>query len=123
MPVPQAALMLQVVLIAIFVPLEFAYVLGELQHRVALRKFARVVEVTTSQQFYSFLGKFTSNQFVALILGVLNQICSLRQRGRGIFIVDSTEIQMDLNWFRKKWPKAALGNRDFQWGYSPSKVY
>jgi len=35
--------------------------------------------------------------------------------------VDSTEITVDLNWFRKKYTKRALKARDYQWGFSPSK--
>ena len=95
-PVPKTALMLRVTLIALFFSLDLAYVLEELLSRKNLRTFARVVEVPTAQQLYSFLGRFTPAQFVALVLGVLNQVCIPRPRGRGIFLVDSTEIQVDM---------------------------
>lgn len=122
-PVPRAALMLRIVLIAIFFSLKISYVLKELKSRSALRKFARVVEVPTPQQLYSFLSKFTVAQFMQLVLGVLTLVCTPRQRGRSTIIVDSTEIRVDLNWFRKKITKKALAARDFKWGFSVSKGY
>ena len=122
-PVRRAALMLRVTLIAMFFSLDLAYVVQELQHREALRNFARVTPVPTSREVASFLSRFTEEQFVTLMLGVLNQICPARPRGPGTFLVDSTDIQVDINWFRKSWTKAALAGRDFQWGYAPSKGY
>lgn len=122
-PVPKAALMLRLSLIAMFFSLELSYVVEELHHRVSLRQFAKIVAVPTSQQVASFLGRFTVTQFVAMMLGVLNRVCPTRSRGRATLIIDSTEIRVDLNWFRKKIPKAALVDRDFQWGFSPSKGY
>jgi len=109
-PVPRAALLLRITLIAMFFSVKLAYVLDELQDRKSLRKFAKVPVVPTRKQVSSFLGKFSPSQFVALMLGILNQICPPRPRGRGTFLVDSTEIQVDLNWFRKSWPKSALAD-------------
>jgi len=37
--------------------------------------------------------------------------------------VDSTDVSLDLNWFRKKITKADLEGKEFKWGYSPSKGY
>ena len=122
-PIPRAALMLRCVLIAMFFSLKISYVLKELKNRSSLRIFARVVVVPTPQQLYSFLGKFTVAQFLQLVLGVLNLVCTPRQRGRSTLIVDSTEIRVDLNWFRKKRTKKALEARDFKWGFSVSKGY
>ncbi|MFQ5820059.1 MAG: transposase [Candidatus Heimdallarchaeota archaeon] len=95
----------------------------ELSNRSSLRYFARVPEVPTPQQLSSFLGKFTVSQFLKLVFGVLNSFGTPRQRGRITIIVDSTEITVDLNWFRKKYPKRALEARDFKWGFSPTTGY
>ncbi|MFQ5821730.1 MAG: transposase [Candidatus Heimdallarchaeota archaeon] len=122
-PVPRAALMLRIVLIAMFFAQEISYVLEELTKRPPLRRFARVVEVPTPKQLSSFLGKFTVAQFLQLILGVLNRFCTPRQRGRSTILVDSTEIRVDLNWFRKKYTKRALAPRDFKWGFALGKGY
>ncbi len=120
-PILRAALMFRIVLLAMFFKQEISYVLDELSQRVALRQFARVVEVPTSKQLSSFLGRFTVVQFLQVGLGVLNTICAPRQRGRNTLIVDSTEIAVDLNWFRKRYTKRALEARDYQWGFASSK--
>ncbi|MFQ5821315.1 MAG: transposase [Candidatus Heimdallarchaeota archaeon] len=67
------------------------------------------------------MGKFTASQFLQVVLGVLNTFYTPRQWGRSTIIVDSTEIRVDLNWFRKKYTKRALVAREFKWGFSPSK--
>ena len=41
-PVPRAAFMLRVTLVAMFFSLDLAYVVDELQHRKTLRNFAKV---------------------------------------------------------------------------------
>ena len=120
-PVPRAALMLRIVLLAMFFAQEISYVIKELDKRPPLRRFARVAEVPTRGQLSSFLGKFTVAQFLQVVLGVLNTCCTPRVRGRSTIVVDSTEITVDLNWFRKKYTKRALKARDYQWGFSPSK--
>ena len=120
-PVPRAALMLQIVLIAMFFAQKISYVIEELTKRPPLRKFAKVAAVPTRGQLSSFLGKFTVDQFLQVVLGVLNTFCTPRQRGRSTIVVDSTEITVALNWFRKKYPQRALAARDYKWGFSPSK--
>jgi len=52
----------------------------------------------------------------------LGSICVKRGRNR-VLIVDSTDVSLDLNWFRKKITKADLEGKEFKWGYSPSKGY
>ena len=120
-PVPRAALMLRIVLVSMFFTQELSYVLGELTNRRILRSFARVAAVPTPPQLYSFLGRFTASQFLEVVLGILTTFCTPRQRGRSTILVDSTEIRVDLNWFRKKYTKRALKAREFKWGFSPSK--
>ena len=40
-----------------------------------------------------------------------------------MLIIDSTDVSLDLNWFRKKITKADLEKKEFKWGYSSSKGY
>jgi len=122
-PVPQAALMCRILLIALFFKQKLAYVLAELTHRPALRQFAHVATPPTPKQVASFLGRFTASQFLQVVLGVLNTVCAPRPRGRNTLLVDATEITVDLNWFRKKYTKRALAARDYRWGFAPSKGY
>ena len=68
------------------------------------------------------MSRFSEEQFVEFVFGVLSSICAKRERNR-MLIVDSTDVSLDLNWFRKKITKADLEEKEFKWGYSPSKGY
>ena len=68
------------------------------------------------------MSRFGEKQFVRFVSGVLSSICAKRGRNR-VLIVDSTDVSLDLNWFRKKITKADLEEKEFKWGYSSSKGY
>ncbi|MDI6811779.1 MAG: hypothetical protein QMD80_09000 [archaeon] len=67
------------------------------------------------------MSRFSEEQFVGFVSGVLSSICSKRRRN-GAIVVDSTDVSLDLNWFRKKINKADLEEREFKWGYSSPKA-
>ena len=57
------------------------------------------------------------------IISLLNNICFRKKRDRKTIIIDSTDIDHDINWFAKKITKKQLEERDFKWGYSPYRGY
>jgi len=59
------------------------------------------------------LSRFGEEQFVGFFSGVLSSICAKRRRNR-VLIVDSTDVSLDLNWFRKKITKADLEKKKVQ---------
>lgn len=69
-----------------------------------------------------FLSRFTAEQFIEMVLKVLNSVCKNHSRDKTV-IADCTDITLDLNWFRRRIKKADLEDREFKWGYSPSKGY
>ena len=91
--------------------------IGELLKREELRRFAKLVEIPEAKDIYRFLSRFSEEQFIGFVLGVLSSICLKRGRNR-VLIVDSTDVSLDLNWFRKKITKADLAGKEFKWGYS-----
>jgi len=121
-PVNLAGTIFKIVLIAIFFSVDISYVISELLKRAELRRFAKLVEIPEAKDIYRFLARFDEKQFIGLVLGVLGSICVKRGRNR-VLIVDSTDVSLDLNWFRKKITKADLEGKEFKWGYSPSKGY
>ena len=121
-PVNLAGTMFKIVLIAIFFSVDISYVISELLKRAELRRFAKLVEIPEAKDIYRFLARFDEKQFIGLVLGVLGSICVKRGRNR-VLIVDSTDVSLDLNWFRKKITKADLEGKEFKWGYSSSKGY
>jgi hypothetical protein len=122
-PLARAGAMLRISLIAMFFSLEIAYVLRELETRKELRRFAGVIDVPSAKQVYRFLSRFSEEQFVEVVIKIVNTICSKRGKGKTTIIVDSTDVSIDINWFRRKIKKQDLDEREFKWGYSPSKKY
>ena len=96
-----------------------AYVVGVLQKRTGLRKFAHIADVPSVDNVYCFMSRFDEEQFVSFVSGVLNSLCIPRKRRRArTILIDSTAITLDLNWFKRTISKAQLATRDFDWGYS-----
>jgi len=61
------------------------------------------------------LSRFSEEQFAGFVSGVLSSICARRGRNR-VLIVDSTDVSLDLNWFRKKITKADPEGKRVQMG-------
>jgi hypothetical protein len=97
-------------------------VLAELKRKKELRAFTHIGELPAALQLYRFLSRFDETQFIGFVSGVLNAICTKRGRG-GAIVIDSTDLMVDVNWFRRRITKADLAERDYDWGYSPSKGF
>jgi hypothetical protein len=121
-PVKKAGVYTKIVLIAMYFSQDIAYVVRELEGRKELRNFASIPTVPGTKAVYSFLSRFTAEQFVDMVLKVLNSICKKQARNKTV-IADCTDIALDLNWFKRRIKKADLEDREFRWGYSPSKGY
>jgi hypothetical protein len=121
-PVDKAGTMLRIVLIAMFFSVELSYVLAELERKKELRAFTRLGELPTALQLSRFLSRFDETKFIGFVSGVLNAICTKRGRG-GAIVIDSTDLTVDLNWFRRRITKTDLEERDYDWGYAPSKGF
>lgn len=122
-PVKKAIIMLKIVLISIYFSKDVSYVLKELKSRSELRKFANIGHVPDDIELSRFLSQFSEEQFINLVLMILNTIYKPRRRRKAWIVVDSTDIQLDLNWFRKKISKKSLEEKEFKWGYSSSKGF
>jgi hypothetical protein len=121
-PVNMAGATIKIVLISMFFSVDISYVVEELNKRTELRRFANIGEIPEAKVIYRFLSRFDEKQFVNLVSGVLSSMCAKRGRNKTI-LTDSTDISIDLNWFKKKIKKKDLEEKEFKWGYSPSKGY
>ncbi|MDY6966990.1 MAG: hypothetical protein SVM80_13715 [Halobacteriota archaeon] len=99
-PMPKAGVALRTVLIAMFFSQDISYVVDELMRNRRLRIFAHVPDPLSAQQIYSFLSRFTEEQFTYMVLRIFNTLCHKRGRRRTKIFVDATDIQVDLNWFK-----------------------
>ena len=63
------------------------------------------------------MSKFSLNDFVNMVLRILNSITKRRARNSKL-IIDCTDVSVDLNWFRKPVKQVNLLKKDYRWGYS-----
>jgi hypothetical protein len=103
--------------------LEISYVVRELEDKRKLRKFMRIKSVPSEDEVYSIMSCFDPEQFINFVIVLLNNVCSRRKRGLSQIIIDSTDIDLDLNWFKRKISKKMLENRQFKWGHSTHRGY
>jgi hypothetical protein len=104
-----------------FFSLKVSYVLKELRIREDLRRFMNIHEIPKARTIRSYLSKLDEERFVDMVLRILNMQCGKRRRVPSLLLCDSTEVTLDINWFRRRIRKADLEDREFKWGYSPSK--
>jgi hypothetical protein len=121
-PVDKAGVYTRIVLVAMYFQVDVSYVVRELKRREELRRLTRVAEAPGTTAVYRFLSRYTAEQFIDMSLKVLNTVCKKPGRDKTV-IADCTDIVLDLNWFRRRIRKADLEEREFKWGYSPSKGY
>ena len=114
---------LKIVIMSMYFCLEISYIVRELEDKKKLRKFMRITSVPSEDEVYSIMSSFDPDQFTNFVIGLLNNVCSRRKRGLSQIIIDSTDINLDLNWFKRKISKKMLENRDFKWGYSTHRGY
>jgi len=55
--------------------------------------------------------------------GILNSEIRVKRRKTVTILMDLTDLQVDLNWHRKKISVKSLETRDFKWGFSKSKGF
>ena len=111
--VNKAIKLLKVIILAIFFGLEISYAVSELNKRYELRKFLRIEEQIKLKSIYSFMSKFESDQLINLVFSILN-VNAKRRNKPYLLILDWTDINLDLNPFRRR----DLKNKPYRWGYS-----
>ena len=121
-PVPKGVNVIQVTMIALFFSEDLSYVVSELKKREETREFLHIEYVPDAAYISRFLSRFTEKQFLQMVFGYLNSLCKKRS-SQETLIIDSSDIQIDLNWFRRTIKKKDLEERDFAWAYSSSKGY
>jgi len=123
LPLERSIPALKIVIMSMYFCLEISYIVRELEDKKKLRKFMRITSVPSEDEVYSIMSSFDPDQFINFVIGLLNNVCSRRKRGLSQIIIDSTDINLDLNWFKRKISKKMLENRDFKWGYSTHRGY
>jgi len=123
LPLEKSIPALKIVIMSMYFCLEISYVVRELEEKKILREFMRIRSVPSEDEVYSIMSSFDPDQFINFVIVLLNNVCSRRKRGLNQIIIDSTDINLDFNWFKRKISKEMLKNRDFKWGHSNHRGY
>ena len=57
------------------------------------------------KRVYRLLNGLTVDQFVDMVLRTVNAVCEKRKGVKTIIIGDTTNLTVDINWFRKKYKR------------------
>jgi hypothetical protein len=123
LPLEDSIPALKIVITSMYFCLEISYVVRELKDKRKLRKFMRIKSVPSEDEVYNIMSSFDPDQFINFVIGLLNNVCSPRKKGLSQIIIDSTDIDLDLNWFKRKISKKMLEKRQFKWGHSTLRGY
>lgn len=123
LPLEDSIPALKIVITSMYFCLEISYVVRELKDKRKLRKFMRIKSVPSEDEVYNIMSSFDPDQFINFVIGLLNNVCSPRKKGLSQIIIDSTDIDLDLNWFKRKISKKMLEKRQFKWGHSTHRGY
>ena len=58
-----------------------------------------------------------------MVLRTVNAVCGKRKSVKTIIIGDTTNLTVDINWFRKKYKSGDSKDKDYEWAYSRSRGY
>ncbi len=113
-------LSVKIVLTAIFYDTTVEFVVKELKRDKKLRKFFKINNVPDVLQISEFISRFESDTYIKIVNSILINTKPLNRRGKRIFIVDATPVDLDYNVKCKHRSKKYLEKQDLKWGYSSS---
>jgi hypothetical protein len=123
LPLQKSVPAIKIVLLSMFFSCEISYSIRELKERESLRNFLKISSVPTENEIYGILSKYEPDQFSYFVFELLNDLCPKRKKeSRGI-IIDSTDINLNLNFHAKKITKKSLENKEYKWGHSTHRGF
>jgi hypothetical protein len=123
LPLQKSVPAIKIVLLSMFFSCEISYCIRELKERESLRNFLKISSVPTENEIYGIFSKYEPEQFTCFVFELLNELCPKRKKeSRGI-IIDSTDINLNLNFHAKKITKKSLENKEYKWGHSTHRGF
>ena len=112
LPLQKSVPAIKIVLLSMFFSCEVSYATRELKERESLRNFLKISSVPNEKEIYGILSKYEPKQFTDFVFELLNDLCRERKSGSGGIIIDSTDINLNLNWHAKKITKEGLESKE-----------
>lgn len=82
--------------------------------RESLRRFIKISSVPAENEIYTTLSQYDPEGFISFVLEILNALCPKRKSGSRGIIIDSTDINLNLNWYAKKISKKSLEEKEYK---------
>ena len=123
LPLRNSVPTIKIVLLSMFFSCEISYALKELEERENLRNFLKISSIPTQKEIYGILSKYEPDQFTSFVFELLNDLCPKRKSGSRGIIIDSTDINLNLNWHAKKITKESLESKEYKWGHSTHRGF
>jgi len=123
LPLPKSVPAIKIVLLSMFFSCEISYAIRELKERESLRDFLKISSVPTEHEIYGILSKYEPKQFTDFVFELLNELCPKRKSGSKGIIIDSTDINLNLNFHAKKITRESLENKEYKWGHSTHRGF
>ncbi len=77
---------LKIVIISMCYGTNITFVISELKAKASLREFTGVYNVLDAKEVYRLLSGFTVEQFVDMVLRIVNTVCGKRKSGKIMII-------------------------------------
>lgn len=123
LPLQRSITVLKIVLLSMFFSTDISYAVKEAEERESLRKFLKIGAVPTEKEIYTILSQYDPENFISFVLDILNSLCPKRKSGSRRIIIDSTDINLNLNWHAKKISKKSLEGKEYKWGHSTHRGF
>jgi hypothetical protein len=86
-PLSDSIAMLKIVLLAMCFETDITFVISELRGKASLREFTSVHDVPDAEDIYRILSRFTLDQFMNMVLRIVNTVYGKRKMGNTITCV------------------------------------
>ncbi len=123
LPLQKSVSALKIVLLSMFFSSNVSYAVKETEERESLRKFLKISTVPSESEMYTTFSQYDPDNFSYFVLDILNELCPHRKSGSRGIIIDSTDINLNLNWHAKKISKNSLEDKEYKWGYSTHRGF
>jgi hypothetical protein len=123
LPLQNSVPTIKIVLLSMFFSCEISYAIKEFEERESLRNFLKISSILTQKEIYGILSKYEPEQFTAFVFELLTDLCPQRKSGSRGIIIDSTDINLNLNWHAKKITKESLESKEYKWGHSTHRGF
>ena len=113
----------KIIFISMFFGLDIPFILSELESKEKLRKYFKISKVWSADQVYKTLSLQDPEKLMKALNRILNSRNRVKRRGKKIFVVDATPVDLDFNFNRNKKTKEYLKTLNLKWSYSSSKGF